>query len=80
MLATRLGHWSAYESCDDVLQMVAPVVGYRAVSPGGWVGNSTQVGLKIFTISDVSSSFEKPSDEWVGNSTRVGFSFFKISS
>ena len=53
VLATRLGHWSTYDSCDDVLQMVAPVVGYRAVSPGGWVGNSTRVGFKFFTISDI---------------------------
>ena len=76
VLATRIGHWSAYESCDDVLQMVAPVVGYRAVSPGGWVGNSTRVGFRIFTISDVSSSFGKASGGWVGNSTRVCFRFF----
>ena len=76
VLATRLGHWSTYDSCDDVLQMVAPVVGYRAVSPGGWVGNSTRVGFRIFTISDVSSSFGKASGGWVGNSTRVCFRFF----
>ena len=76
VLATRLGHWSTNESCDDVLQMVAPVVGYRAVSPGGWVGNSTRVGFRIFTISDVRSSFGKHSSGWVGNSTRVGLRFF----
>ena len=76
VLATRMGLWSAYDSCDDVLQMVAPVVGYRAVTPGGWVGNSALVGFKIFTISDVRSSFGKLSSGWVGNSTRVGFSFF----
>ena len=53
VLATRLGHWRAYDSWDDVLQMVAPMVGYRAISPGGWVGNSTRVGFKFFTISDI---------------------------
>ena len=76
MLATRLGHWSAYDLCDDVLQMVAPVVGYRAVSPGGWVGNSARVGFRTFTISDVRFSFGKLSIGWVGKSTHFGLSFF----
>ena len=80
VLATRLGHWSAYDSCDDVLQMVAPMVGYRAISPGGWVGNSTRVGFKFFTILDIGSSFGRPSFGWVRNSTRVCFRFFTISS
>ena len=70
VLATRLGHWSAYDSCDDVLQMVAPMVGYRAISPGGWVGNSTRVGFKFFTISGIRSSFGRPSFGWVRNSIR----------
>ena len=48
MLATEWASEVTEDSCDDVLQMVVPAVGYGLLA-GGVFRNSTQVGFKHFT-------------------------------
>ena len=49
MLATEWASESTDDSCDDVLQMVVPAVGYGLLA-GGLSQHSTQVGFKLFMI------------------------------
>ena len=49
MLATIWASESTEDSCDDVLQMVVPAVGYGLLA-GGLSQHSTQVGFKLFMI------------------------------
>ena len=49
MLATEWASEITEDSCDDVLQMVVPAVGYGLLA-GGLSQHSTQVGFKLFMI------------------------------
>ena len=52
MLATEWASGITEDSCDDVLQMVVPAVGYGLLA-GGLFQHSTQVGFKLFMIFDI---------------------------